>query len=136
MDLLWQKSQKSFLGTFSSTHSVQENHHRVRGLSFSFPQAWTVRAGCPANTTREAWPLSVRIGRSGRTYPYTATLIGCGRDVSFDVNGDWLEVTRCQRAPEKKLERGAGIYLGQSQFSRTVNFECWGYKLRRSARLF
>lgn len=68
----------------------------------------------------------------------TATPIGCGRRVTIDVNSDWLEVTRCQRAPENKLERGAGIYLGQSHgfFRWAVISESWGYKLTRSVRLF
>lgn len=81
---------------------------------YSVPQAWTVRAGYPANTTGEAWSLSVRIGRSRGTYTYTGAPIGSALRVTIHVNGDWLEVTRCQRAPENKLERGAGIYLGQS----------------------
>lgn len=91
-------------------------------LLFFGSLARTVRAGCPANTTGEAWPLSGRIGRSRSAYTNTAALIGWAGCVPVLVDGDWLEGTRCQRAPENKLERGAEIYLGRRTvyISRTV----------------
>lgn len=97
---------------------------------YSVPQAWTVRAGCPANTTGEAWSLSVRIGRSRGTYTYTGTPIGSGRRVTIHVNGDWLEVTMMPESARKQAWAGCWNLLG------TVILDSWGYQSRRSARLF
>lgn len=124
-------------GTFRSTHSVHENHHRVRGFFRSSSFALCAPLAPPMQLEGRGRCRCTLVEADART-ARTATPIGCGRRVTIDLNGDWLEVTRCQRAPENKLERGAGIYLGQSHgfFRWAVISESWGYKLTRSARLF
>lgn len=120
--------------------TVSWNSCRVRPhLFLTSPPAWIQRAGCPANTTLEAWP-------SAHAHWYKLRRVSEHNNADWlelndapdHLNADWLEWARGLRAPENKLER---VMLESPRDStvtanRAGGSESWSYRLRRTARLF